>query len=784
MDIMIQVSVLVMAIFVVQKIFGQRLHAYVRYGLWMLVALRLLIPVNLVESPFSAVRVMDAVGVQLGGMIQENGEADSQTMHSGNLSQGNDGLASRDGRTFAQWRKHVSDHKEADGEGLGGYEGQQAGEWQAAGSGEAPEDGQSDSSSARAPLQSTDSDLKQYGNLYRKIFLVIWVVGAVLVGGYLAAVQYCFWRMLYRKRRAADWAAVLVRESQVPVYHVPGLASPCLVGLLNPSVYIGTEIMQSPDSLRYALMHEQVHYFHKDHMWALLRAVLVTLYWFHPFVWIAAAASARDGEIACDYGTVCRLGEAERFSYGEMLLQLSKKNTGERLYSYGTMLRTGRSEIRERIVRLTAPGGVRVSAGIFTVFLMIIVAGCAFTGASDIPESAGEGNLSEDPEKKDESETAGGDLESDTANGQEETITETREIEAEPAQISIETPLGVDGPVLDYAAGQDMTGGNSRMIFHDYFGLVVYDVTNSQVVGSLDLESIGCHMTQGDDTCQVAVSADGQTVWLHPMSKRYMYRYEVDKNLLYQEPLVKSFRADLESRELFDRYLVTEEEYIGWRSNYLYEEYTDETGGHEAYIYLYASSSEVPALRNLQCVWDDMVFVLFQNGINIPAEPDRQDEETQTVEFPYSYDGNVENVQIHYDVPCVYDRISDPYGGRVHPLTGEIRLHEGIDYAAAAGTDVVAAADGIVYETGSSPEYGNYVVLLHINGDMTYYCTCQKVTVTAGDQVKRGDKIATVGSTGMSTGSHLHFALSRKGCFVDPEENMRAAIELERDRSD
>lgn len=162
-------------------------------------------------------------------------------------------------------------------------------------------------------------------------------------------------------------------------------------------------------------------------------------------------------------------------------------------------------------------------------------------------------------------------------------------------------------------------------------------------------------------------------------------------------------------------------------------------------------------LRNLTCLWGNDAFALW-------AE--------EEAGFPLRYDGVVEPVQIKYDVPCSYTRISDVFGSRVHPVTKEVMVHEGIDFAAEKGTKIKAAADGIVYAEGYSSEYGNYVVVLHRNGEMTYYCHCQAVLVAKNDEVGQGDMIATVGSTGRSTGAHLHFALSRDGVFVDPAECM------------
>lgn len=113
--------------------------------------------------------------------------------------------------------------------------------------------------------------------------------------------------------------------------------------------------------------------------------------------------------------------------------------------------------------------------------------------------------------------------------------------------------------------------------------------------------------------------------------------------------------------------------------------------------------------------------------------------------------------------------LSAQYGSRVHPLSGEVIFHSGLDFAAEKGTPVHAAAAACVYRTGFDAENGNYVILLHANGELTYYAHCESITVEEGDIVDRGEQIATVGNTGKSTGPHLHFAVSRDGKFLLPQ---------------
>lgn len=131
-------------------------------------------------------------------------------------------------------------------------------------------------------------------------------------------------------------------------------------------------------------------------------------------------------------------------------------------------------------------------------------------------------------------------------------------------------------------------------------------------------------------------------------------------------------------------------------------------------------------------------------------------------------EGGAEDVSVSYENPVEGARISDTYCVRQHPATQEKRLHSGVDFAIEEGTPVLAAASGSVVETGFEVNCGNYVILRHENGDLTYYAHCAEILAAQGDVAEAGEQIATVGSTGISTGSHLHFALSRDGVFIDP----------------
>jgi murein DD-endopeptidase MepM/ murein hydrolase activator NlpD len=113
-------------------------------------------------------------------------------------------------------------------------------------------------------------------------------------------------------------------------------------------------------------------------------------------------------------------------------------------------------------------------------------------------------------------------------------------------------------------------------------------------------------------------------------------------------------------------------------------------------------------------------------------------------------------------------RLSSPYGYRNHPRTGDRRFHGGVDLSASLGSAVRATADGIVSFSGWTLESGNAVVVEHGNDFTTVYCHNQKNTVRVGQKVARGDLVAMAGSTGTSTGPHVHYEVWRGGRHVDP----------------
>ena len=118
---------------------------------------------------------------------------------------------------------------------------------------------------------------------------------------------------------------------------------------------------------------------------------------------------------------------------------------------------------------------------------------------------------------------------------------------------------------------------------------------------------------------------------------------------------------------------------------------------------------------------------------------------------------------------------SSNFGWRIDPFTGANAMHEGVDFVADAGTPIYASAGGVVDYAGLHPQYGNMVEIDHGNDIVTRYAHASKLFVKVGQVVRRGEKIAEVGSTGRSTGNHLHFEVRYKGIAQNPVRFLQKA---------
>jgi murein DD-endopeptidase MepM/ murein hydrolase activator NlpD len=146
---------------------------------------------------------------------------------------------------------------------------------------------------------------------------------------------------------------------------------------------------------------------------------------------------------------------------------------------------------------------------------------------------------------------------------------------------------------------------------------------------------------------------------------------------------------------------------------------------------------------------------------------DQQSEQLSLLEDVYLVRESITSA-IPQGSPVPTGWISSGYGYRTDPFNGKRTMHKGIDIAGKSGSEILAVADGIVMWTGRKHGYGKMIDIDHGNGYISRYAHNKKLIVTVGDRIKKGDVIALMGSTGRSTGPHVHFEILRDGKVLNP----------------
>ena len=202
-----------------------------------------------------------------------------------------------------------------------------------------------------------------------------WYAGMAAMALWLIATNLAFRARLAKRARRIEYPGC-----KLPLYITEAVETPCLFGVLRPAIYITPEAASEPETLAHSVEHELTHYRHGDHIWALLRCLCLVLHWYNPLVWLAAALSRRDAELACDEATIRRLSEAERAAYGRTLIRISCERRATLLRTATTM-NCGKSGLRERIALIAKRPKTAAYALVILILAAIAVTGCTFTGA-------------------------------------------------------------------------------------------------------------------------------------------------------------------------------------------------------------------------------------------------------------------------------------------------------------------------------------------------------------------------------------------------------------------
>ena len=231
--------------------------------------------------------------------------------------------------------------------------------------------------SAAAPQPQPEAQLTETARpvMLLDILRCAWYAGMAAMALWLIATNLAFRARLAKRARRIEYPGC-----KLPLYITEAVETPCLFGVLRPAIYITPEAASEPVTLAHSVEHELSHYRHGDHIWALLRCLCLVLHWYNPLVWLAAALSRRDAELACDEATIRRLGEAERAAYGRTLIRISCERRAT-LLRMATTMNCGKHGLRERIALIAKRPKTAAYALVILILAAIAVTGCTFTGA-------------------------------------------------------------------------------------------------------------------------------------------------------------------------------------------------------------------------------------------------------------------------------------------------------------------------------------------------------------------------------------------------------------------
>ena len=225
-----------------------------------------------------------------------------------------------------------------------------------------------------------------------QILQIAWFSGSALLGLWLFGAWAVFTIRLHRDRR------FLGKRGGTCIYVSGAVKSPCLAGLI-PAVYLTQDVLQT-DEAELIVRHELTHLRHLDFLWSLCRTAAVTVYWWNPFIWLAAICSKRDAELACDEAVAAKLPESKRLAYARAILAQAPRKTAA--------LSLAGPPVKERILFLTKKQRTSVLCVILALLLVVSATGCSFAeltqqkaGEITMPDHAADSSANATPQEAD-----------------------------------------------------------------------------------------------------------------------------------------------------------------------------------------------------------------------------------------------------------------------------------------------------------------------------------------------------------------------------------------------
>lgn len=335
-EIMISSTVMILLVMLFRVIFRGKVRHCLIYAMWLFVALRLLVPVNIGTFSFGVSGMMN----QVQDHTENTKEIETDKMQEGSLN------------TLVLHKNTTTNSKMT-----------------------VPEE-------KEIPAQiSAQEKMQEAWNVYKD---KIWLAGTCCILLVVLAANIFYVHKLKKNRKSFD----KFREGKLPVYVTENVQVPCLYGVLKTAIYLPAQRLDqlTEEQVKWIICHEECHYRQGDHIWSLLRILLTAVYWFHPLVWAAAYLSKKDAEISCDEKVLVNSNLTQKIAYGRTLICVASKEQKMSVFYPTTAAAGTKKELKNRMRKIVEENKYKRKAKVVLAVFMAASVVFTFSGCGNVTQ--------------------------------------------------------------------------------------------------------------------------------------------------------------------------------------------------------------------------------------------------------------------------------------------------------------------------------------------------------------------------------------------------------------
>ena len=758
-------SLVILFVLLIGKLFENKISACLKYALWLLVVIKLLLPLPGFESQFHILNFVESYAEAVSDRLESM--ADEKLLYEESVTADNN-------------MNQEANHSAAYNPGPDFYA----------------------ETAENQELQAVEEEAVENQNNNIKVLplvvKIVYFIGVIVCFAAILISNLRFYKAFKSKRKH-----ISTFNGKIKVYKINDYYGACLYGGFSPVIIVGNNTNLSTEQQDMILLHEYVHYAHGDHIWSMIRNLCVALYWYNPLVWMAASVSRKDSELACDEGTIRRMEETKRITYGQTLLDVvakssKKNNIMSAVFLNSTTATKGKEEMKKRISVIAKGRKTSRVALILTIVFSAACIGCTFgepvnedmqiemdeSGITNSDDNKVATNEVNETEKTAEEKTLDVDIITQKylnvfSKPQKDKVciliqpSEIREqlnyyyIPTEEVQEELKRLLDTTEVILEEEQGK-IKGkygfSCSWSLEHDEKQYQVFE--NGYMLGT-DMKSFETLFFEQNPELIEKINN------LLEQELNYgVIDISTISNLTSATLSVKDFRTDY---QLYEQTITDEKKLKDleqWFRNAKRVSGAYDCGNNGAALLLKTASGQ--EIKMSLAADDCTIFAI--NGIYYdyrPADKITEGWYSNNVfdmfdQIPNAFKEEIILAENKYLWPTVSTTISTSFGERLHPITGEMKMIDYVGITGNQGDSVYAVADGDIIDVGFDNTLGNYIILATMTGEEVIYGHLDGSKVPVGAVVKAGDIIGLMGRTGNATGTFLSMTVKVNGEPVDP----------------